>query len=236
MKKFLLMSLFIVLLLSVSVVYGVPGYYAQIDLIAANTERWKQDVEFGLWGFVVTDLDQNGRLEIISCSVQGTGFYSFINAYEVNEDGTGLNDLMADLALRTDSSPDIMVGKTTSFFDKENFRYYYIFDDFIRNGMAEYYENKRAVTLNDGKWIEIPLASKSTIFTDEEHSSVSFLDSEGKEISESQYNAIPKIVFGNLEAGEICFNWVMTENDEFASLSTQQLTDKLKDAGNGICL
>lgn len=234
MKKFYIFALLFVLMIFSSV-QGQTGFDEQINLIAANSELWKQDVEFGLWGYVVTDLDENNRLEIISCSVQGSGFYSYIKAYEVNKDGTGLNDLMEKLANRTDSAPDIMVTSVPVFFDKEANRYYYIFDDMIRNGMAEYYENKRAVSIVDGLWEEIMLATKDTIYTDADHAKITCTDSNGNGISEAQYAEIAEHVYENLETGKICFNWIMTENEEFAALPASELINNLKSAADSAC-
>ena len=235
MKKFRLFLIVFILMISAAAVQAQMSFDEQIALIAANADQWKQDVEYFPWGYVVTDLDHNGRLEIISSSVQGTGFYSYNLAFEVNEAGNALTDLLASLSERTDSAPDIMVSKVPFYFDKEANRYYYIFDDMIRNGMAEYYENKRAISIIDSKWEEIPLANKSTIYTDADHSVTTCSDTNGNNISEAQYDAIAQTVYGNLEAGELCLNWIMTDNEDFAKTTPAQLTDKLKTAANSQC-
>lgn len=234
MKKFYILVLLFVIMISTAV-QAETSFDEQINLIASNADLWKQDVEYGVWGYVITDLDHNGQLEILSCSVQGTGFYSYIKAYEVNKDGTELNDLMKELTYRTDSSPDIMVSSVPVYFDKESNRYYYIFDDMIRSGMAEYYENKRAVSVVDDLWKEIMLADKATIYTDADHAKVTCSDGNGNEISEARYAEIADIVFSNLESGEACFNWTTTDNDEFSSLSVPQLIENLKSAAQDQC-
>ena len=234
MRSFFILA--VVLLMTVISVQAQTGFDEQISLIAANADLWKQDVEYGVWGYVVTDLNKNDRPEIISCSVQGTGFYSYIKAYEVNEEGTGLNDLMEKLNLRTDSSPDIMVTSAPVYFDKEAGRYYYIFDDMIRVGMTEYHENKRAVSIIDGLWEETTLAVKNTVYTDADHAEITCFDGNGNGISEAQYAAIADSVYGNLEAGEACFNWVTTESADFAALSPSQLAENLRTAADSACL
>ena len=208
-------------------VSAAPEVSGQLDLIAANADLWKQDVEFGLWGFTVTDLDRNGRLEIISASVQGTGFYTYINAYEVNENGDGFIELQGPSDLRTDSAPDIMVSTVPVYFDKETGRCYYIFDDYIRNGMAENYQIKSAVSIADGKWEETILARKTTIYSDVDHYTMTCTDASGAAITEEQYDAIAQTVYGNLELSEAEFDWQMTDNDEFSGLTVQQIREKL---------
>ena len=227
MKKSIFSFVLFFLLAVSTAVSAAPDVSDQLDLIAANANLWKQDVEFGLWGFTVTDLDHNGRLEIISASVQGTGFYTYINAYEVNENGDGFTELQGPSELRTDSAPDIMVSTAPVYFDKETGRYYYIFDDYIRNGMAENYQVKSAVSIADGKWEETALARKTTIYSDAEHYTITCTDASGAAITEEQYDAIARTVYGNLEPGEAEFDWQMTDNDEFSGLTVQQIREKL---------
>lgn len=230
MKKIITAAVMLLILITAAAVCAAPGYYEQIGLIAANADLWLQDFEYYPWGYTVTDLDQNGRLEILSCSVQGTGFYSYIKAYEVREDGSGLTEIKGLGEERMDSLPDIWTGCVPVYFDKETEIYYYIFDDIIRNGMAEYYENKRAVSLVDGVWQEIPLASKVTLYSDPDHFTITRTGSRGESISEAQYESIAETVFAGLESSEICFNWITADTQEFRQLRFQQLTDSLKEA------
>ena len=55
------------------------NYGSQLQLIADNTAVWMGDTELIAEPFfyAVTDLDQNGRLEIIQSSCQGTGLYTY---------------------------------------------------------------------------------------------------------------------------------------------------------------
>ena len=231
MKKILLTLTLFILLITAAAVSADIDYSDQIDLIAANASLWKQDVDFGRWGFTLTDLDHNGRLEIIAASVQGTGFYTYLNVFEVNEDHSALTELQGPSFLRTDSSPDVMVSSVPLYHDKENDRYYYIFDDMIRNGMAEYYENKRAVSITDGKWEETFLASKSTLYADADHFTVTCTDGSGNTISEIQYDQIAQTVYGAFEPGKAEFNWQMTDNEEFAALTPDKLRTTLRGTG-----
>ena len=62
----------------------------QIKIIADNAEMW-----FGIdvntrYSYCVTDLDANGRLEVISSGIGGSGCFSMGNIYEVNSSFDGL--------------------------------------------------------------------------------------------------------------------------------------------------
>ncbi len=227
MKK-IIFSLMLLILSAASIAASaMPEVSDQLDLIAADADMWKQDVDFGLWGFTVTDLDHNGLLEIISASVQGTGFYTYIKAFEVNETGDGFTELQGPSIERTDSAPDIMVSSVPVYYDKDADRYYYIFDDYIRNGMAENYQNKCAVSIVSGKWEEDTLARKATVYTDADHYVMTCTDSTGNTITEEQYDNIAQTVYAGLEQDEAKFDWQMTETDEFSALTTQQIREKL---------
>ena len=57
----------------------------QLNLIMNNKNLWYKDTEFEKYSYAVTDLDKNGRIEIISSVCQGTGIYTYTEIYEVNE-------------------------------------------------------------------------------------------------------------------------------------------------------
>ncbi len=228
MKRILFFMIIVMVLCTTAAVCAAPEIDSQIELIAQNKDLWKQDIEFGTWGYTITDLDHNGRLEIISASVQGTGFYTYIVAYEVNAEGNGLTELYGPEKMNYDSAPDIMVSTVPVFHDEKENRYYYILDDMIRNGMAEYYENKRAVSIVDGTWQETPLAYKTTIYTDAEHYTINCTDANQNPISEAQFSSIAESVFSGLEKGEAEFNWIMTDSESFNALTPSQIAESLK--------
>lgn len=62
----------------------------QIEFLVANFENWKAEDEFGWWGYAITDLDQNGRLEVVTSEDHGTGHYKTTSIREVNADFDGL--------------------------------------------------------------------------------------------------------------------------------------------------
>lgn len=231
MKRILLLMLLMTLLCTATAVCAAPETDRQIELIAQYKDLWKQDIEFGTWGYTITDLDHNGRLEVISASVQGTGFYTYILAYEVNAEGNGMTELYGPENLNYDSAPDIMVSTVPVFHDKRENLYYYIFDDMIRSSMSEYYENKRTVSIVEGTWQETPLAYKTTIYTDAEHYSISCTDANQNPISEAQFSSIAESIFSGLEKGEAEFKWIMTDSESFNTLNQNQLIESLKELG-----
>ncbi len=234
MKKLLLLFVLLAVFFVISVVSAVPEIDKQIELIAENTALWEQKEVFGLWGYTVTDLDGNGRLEIISASAQGTGFYTYIQIYEVNEEGNELAEIKQDRKEYA-SAPDIMVDAVPMFTDpKENLRYY-IFEDYIRNGYAENYQNIRAVSVKNGVWSEIPLVNKATFFTDEEHFTVTYTNADGDTITEDQYDSAADRYFASFEKGTFCFAWQIQDTETFSAMTRADLTASLQASAAAAC-
>ena len=59
----------------------------QIELLADSVELWAGTMNSeGIdYFFTVTDMDRNGRLELIVSSRQGTGLYTYSDYFEVND-------------------------------------------------------------------------------------------------------------------------------------------------------
>ena len=121
-----------------------------------------------------------------------------------------------------------MLETAPVFCDPESQICYYIFTDFIRNGYAENYENKRAVYLDEGIWKEIDLARKATIFSDPENFTVTFSDPEGNELSEDRYESAEDTYFAGCEKEILRLNWNMTDTESFAQMSREELRGALE--------
>ena len=227
MKKALI-TLLIGLIFAISAAAAsATDYTGQPELIAAHADLWKQNVDYGQWGYAVTDLDQNGQLEILAASLQGTGFYTYLNIYEVSEDSSGLTEVRQDRS-EYESTADIMTETAAGFYDKEKGVYFYIFPDFVRNGYAENCLFKRSVCLENGVWKEQTLAQKAAVCSDPENCTFSFQDDSGQAISEEQFESIENTLFSELEEGMLRLHWNMTDNEAFSRISADELCESLK--------
>ena len=159
----------------------------QLNVILNNKNLWYKDTEFEKYSYAVTDLDQNGRIEIISSICQGTGIYTYTTIYEVSENGDGLNLCESNLE-EYDSQADIIKNSWEVFYDNTNKKYHYIFDDLTKNGAAEYYESKRDFCLSDGKISERYLVRKNTIYQNGSPQ-ITYIDLNNNSINEEKYNS-----------------------------------------------
>ena len=202
----------------------------QIELLADSLELWAGTMNSeGIdYFFTVTDMDRNGRLELIVSSCQGTGLYTYSDYFEVNDTFDGLTAVEGN-RMEGHSEADIIVDSAPVYYDAQNKVYYYIYDDIIRNG-KEYYENKRAVSLENGKIVQNDLAYKTTVFENEKQMT-DCTDREGKNITADQYDGIADTVYGSLEKQKAVFSWNRAESmGELQQMGKEKLCGMLLDS------
>jgi len=123
-----------------------------------------------------------------------------------------------------------MADSVPGYYDPQKGIMYYIFDDYLKNGAAEYYENKRALYLQKGQIKEIPLAYKSTIYTDAA-ANTAYMDIDQNEISEEEYDSIADRAFGDLEKRKVCFGWYrLSQPDELKRMGIEELMNQLRES------
>lgn len=126
-------------------------------------QKSSDENEYEMYFYTVTDLDRNGRLELISASVRGTGIYTYSDYYEVNEQLDGLTQCEVHTNME-DSGADIVVEAVPVYYDGKADTYYYIFSDYIRDGMTMSYENIRELSLKSGEITDKVLVYKESIY------------------------------------------------------------------------
>lgn len=201
---------------------------AQIKIIADHIDLWAVSMDYAndQYNYAVTDLDDNKRLEIIASNIGGTGIYTYSSFYEINENFDGLVKCETSFT-EGDSEADIAADSIPGYYDPKANIMYYIFDDIIKNGAAEYYENKRAVYLDNGMIKEIPLAYKSIIYTSST-AKTTYQDAEQNKISKDDYNMIADKVFADLEKKNVSFGWqTFHKPEDLKNMSSEQLMDML---------
>ena len=182
---------------------------AQLTLIAQNASLWLGDTSFGdTYQYAVTDLDQNGRLEILTSSLQGTGLYTYSTFHEVNKTMDGLDSCpMAGLS-EGDSQPDIQVSQAGGRFDPASGVRYYLFTDLLRNGAAEQYEFLHALSLSEGTVRIQPLGGASYLTAEDGTVSASYALADGTAIDEADFLTLSEDAFPGCEPFQASFCWI----------------------------
>lgn len=201
-------------------------YGSQLQLIADNTAVWMGDTELIAEPFfyAVTDLDQNGRLEIIQSSCQGTGLYTYTKLWEVGTDETALAPCQFSMA-EGDSQPDIITNPDMVYFDEARDCYFYIFRDDIRNGAAEHYQNRVAFSLQDGVVTTTLLGQCHSIYASPDSDAVTtYTDTDGNIIDEEAYSMAADKTFSGLTAMEATIGWTdYVVSTQLATLTESEL-------------
>lgn len=202
--------------------------HEQLELIASKKDFWYPEDEFMMdaYMYAVTDLDQNGQLELITSLLAGTGLFTTSSFFEVNSEW---NDLLLCPTnfIEGDSQPDIMLDHIPVYFDPSDQTYHYIVTDTIRNGAAESYHSTQSLILKDGKIQADVLGRSSTIYSDGGSKVVcSYEDSNGQEITEEDYTSIASHHFSDLEAMDASFLW--QKLSDLNALSQEELIGQLE--------
>lgn len=204
---------------------------AQLRLIAGAADTWRIGDESDGWGYAVTDLDGNGRLELISSELHGTGFFSTNRIWEVTAALDGLAEVTQTIP-EGDSQADLLTAETLPVYtDDAGGVRYFVFTDGLRNGAAEYYESLRALSLRDGALTDTTLASKSTLYDTAGNPTVTCQDAAGSAITEAQYAAAADTYFSGLTKQQAAIFWIGSVH--IADLGSAELLSALQTSWAG---
>ena len=188
-----------------------PSYEAQIRLLVEQLEEWNQDdgvLPYYYHQYTVTDLDWNGRLEILAMSSWGTGAFTYGNIFEVSADGTSL--LKCSLPFGDGELPEMICDFVPAAFDPADGTFYYLFRDDLKNGYAEYYQSIQAIRLKNGVISSNTLGRMSLVATDGIPHEEYYKDDQP--ITPEEYEAIIPAFQAELEGLTANLKWFTLEN------------------------
>jgi len=207
-------------------------YYEQWNLIAKQKDIWVNYMDYAndLQQYTITDLDGNGRLEVIVSSMGGTGSYTYTRFFEVNETFDGLMECTTDF-VEGDSEPDMMIANEPSqvFRDLEGV-YHYVIRDFMRAG-TEYYDIIYDVVLKNGHITHNVLARMYDSYSSGS-SVVEYTNAAGEKITEAEYKAIAKTTFEGMSELTCLFDW--RDLEEIADLDEEKIYNILSEIRSGV--
>lgn len=173
-----------------------PDAYAeQLDLIWQEMDSWIQDPYADAWCYAVTDLDGNGRLEIISSDTQGSGYFVTTRVLEVNEKCTGLTTIQGsgdsnNIALTSSYPASDGPEDIPCLFYADDNVWFYVQEITTQLSATEYAESRTAVSLQNGVLDRIILGTKFTTYPDGGGTPIEvWLDGQGNSISKAGYDA-----------------------------------------------
>lgn len=208
-----------------------PTAQEQIQLLMNQVDRWRQTDEpgFSPYYYAVTDLDWNGRLEIIAASTQGTGIFTDGTMYEVSEDFTSIQACSMPCG-DGETLPELIMNFVPAAFDPADGAYYYVFKDDYRNGAAEYGQTivplclrGGAVTYETLAWMHLQAVDG---ITQEEYHTPE------KEITPAEYETVISDFQARLEGFTANFEWFTFsgEVDEAVLTKSWEIFQSSRDA------
>lgn len=212
-----------------------PDYNAQLRLLADSCALWVKTDPMDPYTYSVTDLDRNGRLEVLVTVCTGTGMYSRTDVWEVNESLNGVN-LCSTSALSEDNQPDLVnVQETTAYFDGQVYRY--LVTDYIRQSAAEADEVLYALTLSGGSVQAEPLATvKQAYSPDSEEPATTYYDAGGDEITEQEYQTAAESAFAGQDRYAVRLEWKSLTQEETENMDAAAWLPVLQALWQGFAL
>lgn len=165
----------------------------QLVCISRYVERHIQEDEW--WEaddyhhYAVTDLDHNGKLELIVTSgQQGSGAFTYTDYYQVAADGQSLRRI-------TDAAGEIDImdgfGIHTAYVDSDTGAYYYLAGDYSSGGAGARYFWRGAVILDNGMLTARTIASGGLKWNKKRDKEVwygySYLDGKEQKLKEKEF-------------------------------------------------
>ncbi len=192
---------------------GMPAAQ-QRELLEENRDSWAFTEPYeSPWFYTFTDLDHNGRLEVIAASTQGTGVFTYAHFWEVKPDFSGIDNCYhKNVEIEgPDDWPEIVLESLPCYYDSETDSYWYPCEGITREGAAHQYHAWYALCLKDGvaEWEQI--ASKEMDWIDGGDLHVSCTDAKGDAITEQDYDMAVDRRFGRMERSEQELNWLKVE-------------------------
>ena len=176
MKKTLSLILALMLMLS----------FSQINTLFSSFASMKQPGP-DIWSYAVTDLDHNGRLELLAACMKGADRRTSLLAWEVTPDGTAVAQIPTSGAY-----PDVIKGSADTYHNLADGTWAYQFDDVAPHAAADLAENKCTVQLKDGKLSFSAFANK-LISAQAGQSPISYFNGAGQAITPEDYNAAAQL-------------------------------------------
>ena len=174
----------------------------QIYLILAQFDSLKQDGGSDAWLYAVTDLDHNGRLELIAAPAQG-GIQPCV--WEAGTDGKTLS---ACTISRTGDQPfpAITVNNADTYYDQASDTWHYAFNAHREVSANEVYDSKCAVSLVNGAVSSEVFATAHSTFSNNAVN-VAYTGKDGAAITGDAFNAAADAAYPGTVKCSTNFYW-----------------------------
>ena len=208
MKKYLAFALTLILLLSLCATgYAAPlrasarDAEAQINVIFRDFGSCRQADSDGTWFYAVTDLDHNGRLELLAASVQASSLLPAAKVWELNADRSALQPCKLNIA-ENEVFANILTDSAETRYDKAKDAWFYLVNDFYQVSAEDAFVVKSAVVLDSGE-----LEYGALAYEDIGPSGSRFTDTNDNAITVEDFGNIGDRFFKDSQKSSTSFEW-----------------------------
>ncbi len=226
MRKTILFLTLALLLTGCEKTAPAPAVEDQLSVLAEKFNTLESEIDWlpyvgSATTCAVTDLNDNGLLELVVTSVQGTGHFSTTYYYEVNEGGTDVT-VWESAEDEFFSEPDLLKEfNVLMYLDADGIRHY-ILSDYLRNGAAESVVSLYSVVYKSGRIEYTYLAGKCERYNEETRNfDTTYTDADGTEITWEAFDAMADTVFAGMTKKVVTVGWSVY--DALADLSQADL-------------
>ncbi len=204
----------------------------QLSFLSQCSDQW---YEGNPHYYAVTDLDQNGKLELIaSTGLSGSGLFTFSDLYQIAPDGRTLRRCIPEFPDKMEPSLflDIVDGIDTAYRDPQTGNYYYIASDAVSGGAGGHACYQESFSLQDGMLTETIFAYQQEWWNEKKQTGgfhfYRCLDGKDREISEKQYQPekLAEKYFAGYEKRKVNIKWVQFHKKK-KNLSEKEIRRKL---------
>lgn len=200
----------------------------QLEIFVQARERWSVQ-EYDSYtpvNYTVCDLDRDGKPELITNMIMGTGLYSENHFYRINESADGILELpqayYAEYA-ELDLGPG---GDKKAFQDEKDGIIYYLDSDYTRIGAAEAWEAEGAFYLKDGQVYSLIYRNRHILADENGTAQESFYDASGNEVDREAWEQLYTEFCAGKSEVYVTMEWESIFPED-AVLTDEQLLDKL---------
>ena len=177
---------------------------AQLVLLFTDMGVWNQG---SAWKYSVTDLDHNGRLEIIAAKNDASDLTTNLRMWEFGTDKKSLAECKVQDS--NGSFPDVITDSADTFYTNQSDEWaYFFYDNTLFTGGAK--TVKCSIELKDGELSVTEYAYEITLADPSGKAIVAHTDLNGIEISAEAYNDAGMEKFAGSMRGSTNFDWFIS--------------------------
>lgn len=189
-----------------------PSIEEQINLIAESTDIWTPfDIYPGdHFKFAVTDLDNNGRLEVVCAATIGSGIITDSTWSMVSSGFDSVINIKNDLTKNKNTGPEIIVDSTDCFVNPDTGERFYTFVDTVRASGDYSTHTKGLLTLKDNTVSFTRLATCTSVAENPEDVTIrtyTYADTNGNSLTKEEFDSYIENHLEGYEKHTATFKW-----------------------------